>query len=598
MPTLEQPLTSGQWTVFPRSLVGRLAGREVLVTAPGALLAAVARACDGHTPWREVVARLATRWPRARVDAFLQALADEGLLQEGHRAPPEAATFDDRALDAACLLHFASVLPREAEGCRVAVLRPLEGLGPGLYEAGAGLRRLDADPADSWRLLADPRVLRFASAVLLPVVRARGEEALRRAWFTAGRAFERLQPLLARHGAAAVFRTDVLQAPTPFAVVVGAAPTREQSLRQSADHWLRVQPLPGPGFAWAAGPIPSGHGALHASGRGADPQLAVRKAEAEAWERLGWARLGAVQAGSIGQLPGALDPTCCIAYDAFQHAQAGFPFAPFSRRRRYLWKAGVDTRTGATVWLPADCLVARSALAAPPARRALTSASTSGVAAWTDREGALCRAVLELLERDAVLRAWLPGQPIAQLDPATLPSHLSARALALQASGHRVGMAAIGQGLVPVYSVFVQHAGLPFTALTAAAAFDAEEALSKALDEAEGRAAHAAAFPARTIRSPREVRSVQDVVHLFRGRRWFRASDFYAAGPRTQAFGPAHTACADWPQLQDRLHVLAFDLTPPGAALDQGRTPLHVVRAVVPGLLLIWFGHGLEPAGL
>ncbi|HYF19786.1 MAG TPA: YcaO-like family protein, partial [Ramlibacter sp.] len=368
--------------------------------------------------------------------------------------------------------------------------------------------------------------------------------------------------------------------------------------QQRPDDWIRLQPLPGPGFAWAAGPIPSGHGELQATGRGPDAAVAVRKAEAEAWERLGWARLGAVEAGTIRQVAGALHPACCVAYTADQHRSAGFPFEPFSARRRYLWKAGFDARSGRAVALPAECLVAHSALPSAQARHALTSSSTSGVAAWTDREGALCRAVLELVERDAVLRAWLAERPLPQLATATLPMHLQRRVRALQETGHRVSLAAIGDGLVPVVSVFVQHAGLPFTALTAAAAFSAEDAAAKALDEAEGHAAHAAAFLARPIRSPRQVRSVQDVVHLFRGRRWFRTSDFYAAGPATQVFSAVAGACTYWAQLRDRLPVCGFDLTPPGAALDQGRTPLHVLRAVVPGLLPIWFGHGLEPAGL
>ena len=44
--------------------------------------------------------------------------------------------------------------------------------------------------------------------------------------------------------------------------------------------------------------------------------------------------------------------------------------------------------------------------------------------------------------------------------------------------------------------------------------------------------------------------------------------------------------------------LLAFDLTPPHASTHQGRTPLHVVRAFVPGLIPIWFHHRLAPAGL
>jgi len=41
-----------------------------------------------------------------------------------------------------------------------------------------------------------------------------------------------------------------------------------------------------------------------------------------------------------------------------------------------------------------------------------------------------------------------------------------------------------------------------------------------------------------------------------------------------------------------------LDLTPAGAGLDQGRTPLYVVPRARPGLVPISFGYGLEPLGL
>lgn len=40
------------------------------------------------------------------------------------------------------------------------------------------------------------------------------------------------------------------------------------------------------------------------------------------------------------------------------------------------------------------------------------------------------------------------------------------------------------------------------------------------------------------------------------------------------------------------------DMTPDGAAVEQGRVPLHVVRALVPGMVPIWFQAGLQPEGM
>jgi len=49
---------------------------------------------------------------------------------------------------------------------------------------------------------------------------------------------------------------------------------------------------------------------------------------------------------------------------------------------------------------------------------------------------------------------------------------------------------------------------------------------------------------------------------------------------------------------RNRLAPIFVDLTQPGAALDRGRIPLFVVRAIVPGLVPIDFGFGTEALGV
>jgi ribosomal protein S12 methylthiotransferase accessory factor len=223
------------------------------------------------------------------------------------------------------------------------------------------------------------------------------------------------------------------------------------------------------------------------------------------------------------------------------------------------------------------------------------------MAAATDFEGALCKATLELLERDAFLRCWISGRGPAAVLRSSLPASAMARVRALESDGYRVVVSRPECAFAPVFSVFLQREDPPFTAITAAADFDAEGALEHALDEAEGRAAHARDFPAHAPRAGTAVRSPAALHRLYQTRGFFRSADFYALGP-TQPFDAGST-CNSWAGLHARLArsglaVLAFDLTPPDASCRQGRVPLFVARAVVPGLLPIWFAHGLEPAGL
>jgi ribosomal protein S12 methylthiotransferase accessory factor len=530
----------------------------------------------------------------------------------------------------------------------VLVLRPTSAdhggpvVEPGAYEAvfdtggGTSLRRLPGSVSQAWRLLADPRVLRFASALVLPLLgfkasaRKYGDRAALFALLEAGQSLQNAQLMATSLGVATVLRGDTLGAAVLEAVhgwigaaachgpvvaapalVLGRSPTPAQVQLQQVASRVRVGPatvLPRQAvgrdrpFAFWAGPIVHGRATSYACGRSDDPAQAVQAAEAEAWERLGWATMGPGLEARACDLPSAVDPAHFIAYAPWQLASPTFPFRRHSSRRRHLWVQGTDVVTGRAAHLPAECVHALSALPQRLQAGACTATSSSGVAAFTDPQEALSRATLELLERDAVLRRWLAGKPSALVDLSTLPD-AARRRIRGWPSTHRVAVSQFHAGPVPVYSVFVQSPTQPFVALTAAARFDGEAALDHALDEAEGRIAHALAAPAQPLASAAHVHTIEDLARFWQSRRSCRRADFYAAGPANERFGaPAeHARC--WPELRDRLaaggaRLLAFDITPAGAALDQGRTPLHVVRAFVSGLLPAWFDAGLAPAGL
>lgn len=718
------PLAFGHWHVQGNQLTCRLPRKTVEVAAPGPLLRAVLRLCDGRLGWREVAAELAGRWSAKSVDAFLSQLFGEGLLVEAseslahwtelgqlpalhcriaperelpalHRvaqgrllpgrtpsALPLAAaglaellrgresyrTFADEPLaaDTLCaILWSAHGVAKPAEDpalqCHrtvasggnmhsarwfVYVLRELPGsdapMLAGLYEAryhregGASLQALSGAFEDAWRMVLDPRVLRFASALVLPVfditvpARKYGNRATLFATLEAGQCLQNAQLMATALGAAGMLRGDtsaaaVLEALGPHlrrrnerahhwlampALVLGLRPSGAEVMRQRGDARFQVTAgvrLPavsrdGAGsFAFTAGPITVGDGHIHASGRASDPRLALDKAQAEAWERLAWATLGKVEEGVCRDLDGALDPRCLVAYSPAQHARPGFPLRPFSPRRSYLWTAATEVFSGRRVLVPAECVHALSALPARHRARACTNSSTSGVAAWTDAEGALCRATLELIERDAFLRAWLGRRPPPRIVLRRLPADARRSIARLRAAGCSVSVSLL-DAPVPVFSVSLRDDRRPFAAITTAAEFAPDAALTKALDEAEGRLAHAIAFPAEPLRRASDVQGAHDVNRFYQTRRFFRNADFWERGSASTTFAE-NSVCSDWQALKawlaaKRRDLLAVDLTPEGAALDQGRRPLFVMRAFVPGLLPIWFQHGLQPTEL
>ncbi len=599
------------------------------------MLQAVSRLCNGGLAWREVAAELDRHWQRESLEPFLAGLAAEGALVEAPRAasaarpsapsrvlpgtgpygrrharaqvdlatllrsPKHFGTFADRAVPVELLASLLSLIAHDGP-VEVAVLRTLPAspaarrLEPGIYrpwlhqEGGISFEHTAAVDG-AWRRFGDPRILTYASAAL--------------AWADG-------EPAGAQHHAriAAASLGLACEVRNSHAIIGMRPDAEEESLARSDDCFhmregvhqaAGFQPA---GFAYIAWPAASTSTPIRTTGRAADPRLAMRKAEAEAWERLGWATTApSSRTGPMHAFPQAIDPSTVIRYSAHQYRQPAFPFAPLSQRRHYAWVRGYDTRDGQEVLLPADCVHALSALPGRPNGRPLTSTSTSGVAAWTDRDGALAHATLELLERDAFLRQWCSGAGPHQVVPHTLPAEARRRLAGLEAAGCRVSVAEIGER-APVFTVFAQHTRHHFSLVTAGTDFDAETALGKALDEAEARVLHNLKAPRMPRPGGKAASSRETIDQVYRSARFYRRADFYGSGPFTVRFGSVARTLG-WTALQHDLtqaghRLLAFDLTPPGAAIGQGREALHVMRAVIPGTLPIWFAQGLEPAGL
>lgn len=522
----------------------------------------------------------------------------------------------------------------------VAVLRELPrqagpALAPGLYAALTSdqdadaedlrLHRLEPPGTVAWQWLGDPRSLRFASALLVPIADlglgapVYGNRAPLLAQLEAGAALQNMQLMATVHGLAGCLRGDLA---TPVILpslgldpghpwmplagyLVGRMPTPAQRQAQATEQWLQVLQAPAHAagsarHAYTAGPVRGEGVSVWTLGRATQASVAVDTAEAEAWERHAWLTPRNLVRACGQDLADALDPAAFVAYSRAQRRRDGFPLAAYDPQRPWPWRAGTDVHTGQRCHLPADCIHPWTALGLTG--RPHTVASTSGVAAWTDAGGALARAVLELVERDAVLRVWLARQSPDHIATASLPRELQQRVAALEDAGHRVVLLALPCPWACAAAVFIQHRGRPFTGLTSAACFDWLSALDKALDEAEGRAAWAACVPSRPIQAS-AIQGPEDVHAYWCTARAWHCADFLAASAVQRPLAALQAPTAGWPALRSALavaghRVVSVDLTPPQAAIHQGRQPLAVVRAFVSGLLPIWFRPGQEPAGL
>src|SRR5215510_1265086 len=99
-----------------------------------------------------------------------------------------------------------------------------------------------------------------------------------------------------------------------------------------------------------------------------------------------------------------LDPRTFALYSDAQYDAAGFPYARFDPGVRHPWVLGKWLGSGAPVWLPA--VFAFLSLTLQP-EHLICQGSSNGLAASTDPDDAARRATLELVERDALMAAWL-----------------------------------------------------------------------------------------------------------------------------------------------------------------------------------------------
>jgi ribosomal protein S12 methylthiotransferase accessory factor len=185
------------------------------------------------------------------------------------------------------------------------------------------------------------------------------------------------------------------------------------------------------------------------------------------------------------------------------------------------------------------------------------------------------------------------------------PRSLELRVQSLQSTGCKVAIHQLKSPWAHVALVSAQHPGLHFTTLGAAASHSFTVAASNALDEAETRVYAWLHGHACTIQRPDQVTTVEHHFEVYGLRRYFKRAD-------RVLFPPQAEQTAQWPRARKAegiesltgkmkrrgLHPIALDITPRLHHIDQGRTPLFVTRALVPGFIPLSFGKGREALGM
>jgi ribosomal protein S12 methylthiotransferase accessory factor len=334
-----------------------------------------------------------------------------------------------------------------------------------------------------------------------------------------------------------------------------------------------------------------------------DPRLAYAKTLAEARERTACATPQGLHFARYEELEHAVLPTRIAAYADAQYRRADFSFESFDPDRKYAWVEGEDHFTGKRTAVLADFVYYGSAMAkAVPGEKPYTSATTSGVAAFPDAEGALERAVLELMERHAFMTAWLHDIATPAITAASMPKAIQRRISALRDAGFNVVIKDYSFVEFPIAFVFAQNIARTLTRVGACAAYDAEGALDHALAEVECGVAVQLATSSASEMMPKDVRTPADHGALYSQPKYFRSADRLATFDAKTPLRAVGVGCPrNWQSLCDflaarRMPLLKFHLGAASRKYGSAATPiLHVMRAIVPGLTPISFGYGNEP---
>lgn len=572
--------------------------------------------------------------PRAALDALLWSLA--GVVRETHERT--TAGGPRRTVPSAGELHLLEVylaLQRPYLHTDEEALSEPELLPSGLYRIRypsahrVQYELLTKDLSRLPRAVAKPEYLHSSTGILFVAADARRatlryrNRAIQYLFSEAGMALQ--------NGALAATRLDVGLAAfgsyyegdvqnlfdIPDRMILGSAifgprPTAEQE--------AAVQHCPGIEFAWADAhsdqfnlPYFVGRAKIKDDpngrptwGRDVRPELAHRKAVAEAIERLGYREPRGLQSGRMVDMDHALDPRLVVQFSPAQYRVPTFPFKNFEPTAKHLWVEGVAAGTGRKVAVLADLVFASDALQTKHRYRATYwRANSSGCAAGTTPSDAQLAAVLELAERDAFMRHWLSQKPGTGIAEDSLPASLRQRIAAIRATGFAVSVQHLPSKVAPVIFLFARHALRQATCVSAGAGLTLEKACLSALVELESRVfsiLHGHAVPPL---NPTDVQSPDDHFALYTRPNYFDRADGLLPGEATASWKTVaqqvdlRTRDLLYEKMHEaQLEPVFIDITPSRNGISNGRERLAVCRAIVPGLIPMSFGFGMEPRAM
>jgi thiazole/oxazole-forming peptide maturase SagD family component len=324
----------------------------------------------------------------------------------------------------------------------------------------------------------------------------------------------------------------------------------------------------------------------YASGTATSMHLAQIKAIAEAYERFASGEIKFETVECARNLDKRwIDPRHIRPLDEQQIASAP-QLTTFTENTELEWISGVELHSNDEILLPID-IVLYPLSEQELGRKLVAHADSSGVSAHTDRDIAIEKGLLELIERDAIMRNWFKKEPLPKIAHHLLDKETTASVKKWEEKGYLVEVLDMTPGDKPAAIVNVvirnNENSYPYFSNGASAARTYEEAIQKGLEEAELGLLHA-------LHAEKEDALEKTHIHSPSGH-----GIFY--------LHPQNSMHIEWLwqgktiyELQniDDNASLVGRYNPIVVDLGTQRAPLHVVRIIEPSLVPISFGYRSE----
>lgn len=294
-----------------------------------------------------------------------------------------------------------------------------------------------------------------------------------------------------------------------------------------------------------------------------------------------------------------LDPRECGLYSDEQYESQNFPYVRFDADIEHPWVRGTWAANRQPVWIPAVFVFLTVELRQ---EQSICQGTSNGLAASTCQDEASLRAILELVERDAFMAAWLTGRPAQRIElDDTFDPLLHQVIEGIEGLGANVELFTLPTTAIGTTVLCLAFGdGENYPGITFGLGCDLEP--QAALKQAVLELGQTGPYLRRMMQSeflttppdPTAVREMLDHAAYYFPRERASAFDRLCTNKQSLPLGDlkVNRSLPDCVSALNEagVRVALVDVT----SADVATGPFRVVRAVSPDLQPIWYGYGLE----